>query len=142
MNNFTSGNYKPVTGISYNATTKKMGLKVNGADTVIPFSSGAVHLGRYSANETIDVTGLGATSANQFLVTTASGNASAFSSAGGSNISSSSGYTPATLSLSGNTLTVTAPKVSVYHQASGGAGGPSYGNCTYDVYFVGDIEEM
>lgn len=106
-----------------------------------PLTRGVLHLGRYSTNTTIDVTGLGATSVNQFLVTTASGSASAFSGAGGSNISSSSGYTPATLSLSGNTLTVTAPTVSVYHHASGGAGGPSYGACTYDVYFVGDIGE-
>lgn len=103
---------------------------------------GTVHLGRYSANATINVANLGATSTNQFLVTTASGSASAFSTAGGSNITSSSGYTPATLSLSGDTLTVTAPTVSVYHQASGGAGGPSYGRCTYDVYFVGDIGEI
>lgn len=34
---FTSGNYAAVTGLAYDSTNKKLGLKV-GADTVIPFS--------------------------------------------------------------------------------------------------------
>ena len=38
VGNFTSGNYKAVTGLAYDATNKKLGLKV-GADTVIHFSS-------------------------------------------------------------------------------------------------------
>ena len=38
VDHFSSGNYQPVTGLSYDATNKKLGLKVNGADTVIPFS--------------------------------------------------------------------------------------------------------
>ena len=37
VSNFTSGNYKAVTGLAYDTTNKKLGLKV-GADTVIPFS--------------------------------------------------------------------------------------------------------
>ena len=37
---FTSGSYTKVTGLAYDSTNKKLGLKVNGADTVIPFSSG------------------------------------------------------------------------------------------------------
>ena len=36
---FTSGDYTKVTGLAYDSTNKKLGLKVNGADTVIPFSS-------------------------------------------------------------------------------------------------------
>lgn len=40
VSNFTSGNYKAVTGLAYDATNKKLGLKV-GADTVIPFSGGS-----------------------------------------------------------------------------------------------------
>lgn len=39
VSNFTSGNYEAVTGLAYDATNKKLGLKV-GADTVIPFSGG------------------------------------------------------------------------------------------------------
>lgn len=38
VSNFTSGNYKAVTGLAYDATNKKLGLKV-GADSVIPFKS-------------------------------------------------------------------------------------------------------
>lgn len=37
VGNFTSGNYKAVTGLAYDPTNNKLGLKV-GADTVIPFS--------------------------------------------------------------------------------------------------------
>jgi len=37
VGNFTSGNYKAVTGLAYDSTNKKLGLKV-GADTIIPFS--------------------------------------------------------------------------------------------------------
>jgi len=39
VGNFTSGNYKAVTGLAYDSTNKKLGLKV-GADSVIPFSGG------------------------------------------------------------------------------------------------------
>ena len=37
---FTNGDYAAVTGLAYDATNKKLGLKV-GADTVIPFKNGA-----------------------------------------------------------------------------------------------------
>jgi len=37
---FTSGSYTKVTGLAYDSTNKKLGLKVNGADTVIPFRNG------------------------------------------------------------------------------------------------------
>lgn len=40
VSHFSSGTYSPVTGLSYDQTNKKLGLKVNGADTVIPFKSG------------------------------------------------------------------------------------------------------
>ena len=39
VNGFTSDTYEAVTGLAYDATNNKLGLKV-GADTVIPFSSG------------------------------------------------------------------------------------------------------
>lgn len=39
---FTSGNYAAVTGLAYDATTKKLGLKVGGASTeIVPFLSGS-----------------------------------------------------------------------------------------------------
>jgi hypothetical protein len=40
VNKFTGGGYVPVDSLAYDSTNKKLGLKVNGADTVIPFSSG------------------------------------------------------------------------------------------------------
>lgn len=41
MENVTG--YQTVDVLGYNPTTNKLGLKVNGADTVIPFSSDIVH---------------------------------------------------------------------------------------------------
>ena len=38
VNKFTGGGYVPVDSLAYDSTNKKLGLKVNGADTVIPFS--------------------------------------------------------------------------------------------------------
>lgn len=40
VNGFSDGTYAAVTGLAYDATNKKLGLKV-GADTVIPFSGDA-----------------------------------------------------------------------------------------------------
>lgn len=39
VDGFTDGDYAAVTGLAYDTTNKKLGLKV-GADTVIPFSKG------------------------------------------------------------------------------------------------------
>lgn len=125
---------------SYDNTKQKYGYTIDG--TFYPFDKGAILVGTYSANTTIDVSDLDATSADQFIVVTNSGSASAFSNAGGSNITSQSGYTPATLSLSNGILTLNVPRISVYHQASGGAGGPSYGLCSCTVYYVGNIRNL
>lgn len=38
VSGFTDATYSAVTGLAYDNTNKKLGLKVNGADTVIPFS--------------------------------------------------------------------------------------------------------
>lgn len=40
VSKFVGGGYVPVDSIAYDETNKKLGLKVNGADTVIPFSGG------------------------------------------------------------------------------------------------------
>lgn len=37
---FTSGGYSPVTGLAYDSTNKKLGLKVGATNDIIPFSSG------------------------------------------------------------------------------------------------------
>lgn len=43
VSGFTQDTYSAVTGLAYDATKKKLGLKV-GADTVIPFSGGATYV--------------------------------------------------------------------------------------------------
>lgn len=139
INNDLNANSKPFK-FDYDAIKDKYGYTIDG--TFHPFSSGAVHLGRYSANTTINVANLGATSKNQFLVVAHSGSWSAFSNPGSANITSNGGYSEATWSLSGNTLTITAPTVQGGHSCAGGAAYSGPHPCTYDVYFVGDIEEM
>lgn len=58
VNGFTDGTYTAVTGLAYDATNKKLGLKV-GADTVIPFSSCASGNHTFSASEVFEIdTGL------------------------------------------------------------------------------------
>ena len=144
VDHFSSGNYQPVTGLSYDATNKKLGLKVNGADTVIPFSSGGAKLvGTYSSNTTIDVSSYGATSASQFLAvaqssSSASGQVHALQAC---YVTCYAYYTPPSLSLSGNTLSVTCGIVRGYSAGiSGQAGGfDSTTTLTTKVYFVGDI---
>lgn len=56
VSGFTSGNYKSVTGLAYDSTNKKLGLKV-GADTVIPFSGGweEIKVVTLTSNLTIDI---------------------------------------------------------------------------------------
>lgn len=102
---------------------------------------GTVHLGRFSANTTINVANLGATSKNQFLVVAHSGSWQAFSNAGSANITSNGSYSEATWSLSGYTLTVTAPTIQGGHSCAGGAAYHNPSPVEYDVYFVGDIGE-
>ena len=41
VSKFVGGGYVPVDSIAYDETNKKLGLKVNGADTVIPFKKGS-----------------------------------------------------------------------------------------------------
>ncbi len=102
--------------------------------------SGTIYLGEYSANTTIDVSALGATSANQFLVTTEQGSLS-FTVTGHShytdnNMSWGSGYNKATLSLNNSILSLTVPYLT-------GSFSPWYntsGRLTCKVYYVGDIE--
>ena len=139
LNNDLTANSKQFK-FEYDTTKNKYGYVIDG--TFHPFSSGAVHLGRYSANTTINVANLGATSKDQFLVVGHGGSWQAFSNPGSANITSSGGYNEATWSLSGNTLTVTAPTVAGGHSCAGGAAYSGPHACSYDVYFVGDIEEV
>lgn len=118
VDHFSSGNYAPVTGISYDSTNKKLGLKVNGADTVIPFSSGAKLVGTYSNDTTINVSSYGASSASQFLaVSTSSKSISGYGSSNSwssdlQELYLSGSYTPPSLSMNGNVLSITPATIS------------------------------
>lgn len=141
-----SGNtYVPVDQLAYDETNKKLGLKVNGADTVIPFSGGggAKLVGTKYSNGTFDVSAYGATSASQFIAvcsssSSASGQVHALQAC---YVTCYAYYTPPSLSLSGNTLNVTCGKVRAYSPGiSGQAGGfDQTSNLTTKIYFVGDI---
>ena len=56
VSGFANGNYESVTGLAYDSTNKKLGLKV-GADTVIPFSGGweEIKVVTLTSNLTIDI---------------------------------------------------------------------------------------
>ena len=72
-----SGNtYVTVDQLAYDETNKKLGLKVNGADTVIPFSSGSeiIYLGTGTSFnlQTLGITGWQKFTVNNFIVEMAS----------------------------------------------------------------------
>ena len=70
VSGFTSDTYEAVTGLAYDATNKKLGLKV-GADTVIPFKSGGgltkIYSGIIKSAMTLDVSEYKKTETNGFI---------------------------------------------------------------------------
>ena len=70
---FADGDYTAVTGLAYDATNKKLGLKV-GADTVIPFSSGKqiVYLGIGTSFNVTSYSGYESFTSANFIVEQAS----------------------------------------------------------------------
>ena len=117
-----------------------------GSSTFHPFEKGAILLGEYSANATIDVSALGATSVSQFIVNCPTTKTDTHTSGthtgwGDNPIEWSCTYTPPSLSLSGNTLTLSVGNIHY--------GGHTSNTAIYNwtdvsipcrVYFVGDIE--
>lgn len=107
-----------------------------------PFSSGAVKIGTYSSNTTIDVSAYSPTSVNQFVAVAKanSGNVTY-----GDNLSEARGlqltFTPPSLSLSDNQLSVTMGNVygRIYDWWGGTRGTHSIW-VTCDVYYVGDAD--
>ena len=130
----------------YDSTKQKYGYTVDGV--FYPFRKGAILVGTYSADTTIDVSDLGAESANQFLaVCDTSSNVSnewgngQEGSYGMGWVHASANYTAPTKSLSGNTLTLTVGKY--YYQASAPSGGGNRTtNLSTKLYYVGDIESL
>lgn len=107
------------------------------------FSSGAVFIGTYSANTSIDVSAYGASSASQFLAVMKSlpwdaivnwqhGVANNWENAW-------CGVTAPTITLNDNILTLTVGSVSVAMTGSAGSSSTGTRNITCDLYFIGDV---
>lgn len=107
-----------------------------------PFSSGAVKIGTYSSNTTIDVSAYSPTSVNQFK---AVAKANTGSVTYGDNLSEARGlqltFTPPSLSLSDNQLSVTIGNVyGRIYDWWGGTRGTHSIRIACDVYYVGDAD--
>ena len=148
VDGFTEGTYAAVTGLAYDATSKKLGLKV-GADAVIPFSKGGgklVKIGNISlaqwsgaTSTTIDCTkleGWQSMTNDSFAVVLSTVSVSSwntrdltFSKSGG--IGASKSYDASTGKL---TVSCSGTQTRTYH----GGGGYSYLTTTgaFDVYAV------
>ena len=114
-----------------------------GAATFIPFKSGgAVLIGTYSANTTIDVSAYGATSADQFLAvcdTTKQNHIStATASSGGFNATAD--YYPPSMTMSNSNLTVNVGTLRCRMADYAGMRGDATVQLSTKVYYVGDIE--
>lgn len=144
----TSGGntYVTVDELAYDEINKKLGLKVNGADTVIPFSGGGTKLvGTYTNNATINVSSYGATSVNQFVCAftgsqqQVTDGGSSFEGSGAVYGWAQSIFTPPSLNLSGNYLSLT-----IGTAVAKGSGGtwPTHTatiKMPVKIYYVGDI---
>ncbi len=116
-----------------------------------PFSQGTVYLGEYSANTAINVSDLGATSADQFLVVPSSKGGSVqtyqdYGAGGSLYCYVSCAYTTASITLTNGVLSITAPSISgsaSHADASGASRGYATSASaipTYKVYYIGDVE--
>lgn len=131
----------------YDSARDKYGFTIDGL--FVPFRKGAIYLGEYSANTTIDVSELGAESADEFLavatpqnIDKTSGNAGM--GANGGIARTATTYTPPTLSLVDGNLIIEVGTLYSY----GGACGSWWlavdetKNNKVKVYYVGDIETV
>lgn len=144
VSGFTDTTYSAVTGLAYDRTNKKLGLKV-GADTVIPFSGGAKLVGTYTDNATINVSSYGATSVNQF-VCAFTGSSKEVTNGGNSFEGSGAVYgwaksifTPPSLRLDGNYLSLT---IGTAVAQGGGGAWPTHTatiKMPIKIYYVGDV---
>ena len=133
---------------AYDTTKGKYGYTIDG--TFYPFSGGAIYLGQYSANTTIDVSDLGATSADQFVMScptndswSRTGSSGAYT--GWSSLSASCSYTAPTLALNDGVLAITVGLLQGKGR-TGNSDGGTISNFTgtkqlaTNIYYVGDIE--
>lgn len=123
---------------AYDETKQKYGYTIDGEFR--PFSGGAIYLGEYSADTTIDVSALGATSADQFLAVAQSidTGTQGFGNIPASGRSNRVIYTKEQMTLSNGILSLTLPIAkadSVAYNAF-----PKQTSVPCKVYYVGDIE--
>lgn len=136
LNNSLTANTKKFQ-FAYDNTKQKYGYTID--NEFYPFSSGTIYLGEYSANATIDVSALGATSADQFLlVPNFNGGGTYF--VNGAIVTSVN--TIGTLSLSNNVLTITLPSYSGHYYQSGTDFNFWDTKMPCKLYYVGDIESV
>lgn len=108
------------------------------------FTRSVALVGTYSVNTTVDVSAFGASSASEFIATcptntNTNSNGWYIQHVGTSGYCANSGsYTAPTLSLSGNTLTVTVGRVGESHTIPSRNGSSSKELIT-NVYYVGDV---
>lgn len=111
-----------------------------------PFNKGAIYLGEYSANTSINVSDLGATSVNQFVLCTPAYNFQTRSSEiDGTLYTYDNTVYAGSLSLSGNTLTITVPRsrMQMFQQWADPRQIPHWDismNLSCKLYFVGDVQ--
>lgn len=118
------------------------GFIKDGADTVTPFSKGAQLVGNYSANASIDVTNYHPKSADEFFIvprgnTSTSGSFSTWNYGG--TVSVSGSFSLGTKSLNGNTLSVTAPRITASGSLPNIDSWSGTSIVPYSVYFVASI---
>ncbi len=112
----------------------------------------AIYLGEYSSNTTIDVSSLNATSVDQFVAvsstakthsaptTSANGDVSNYYGMGW--INSYGYYTPASMTLNGNTLSVVPAKIGASANSNHAAAGRSDSYLKTKVYYVGNVKSI
>ena len=129
---------------AYSSSKGKYGYEINGQ--FYPFSNGAVLIGTYSSDTTINVSAYGATSSSQFLAvcdtdtnTSAEWGSGKEGNFGMGWLHAQAKYIAPTKSLSGSTLSLTVGKMTYSSQAPSGSGTATKKLPT-SVYYVGDIE--
>ena len=147
-----SGNtYVTVDQIGYDTTHRKLGLKVNGSNTLIPFSGGATLIGEYSTVRTVDVSEVGATSVGQFIAVPSSSDSYKAPTTSSSSVSNYYGmgwinvygyYVAPVLSFSNGQLTITPARVGSSGSSNHASAATSYKYMTTKVYYVGDIQQL
>ena len=121
-------------------------LKVAGADTLVPFSSmGAKLIGTYSATTNVNVSNLGATNVNQFVITTPQSNTYYHPNVANGDRSMIITVTAGSLSLSNGTLTVRPATVTAAAYTKWGSDwynigwGSASDTLPVSVYYVGSV---